>query len=928
VHCLVLRGLSGVVARAWAPQSYLNGVPLTTAPLHDGDILRLGPVELEYIDEARREAAALEAQATSRTSADRALIEEVTRRVQAKLTRRDRRAWKKAARRSIRVARSKIRILKRKLRQAVQQAAASARETSRIALELEQWQQRSSTVPQPDVIAELATLQQALEQARQEQQEQQLLTDLARQDFERALAARTQELHHLQATLRDAERCYFESEQLAQENVVASRAAQEECARLSAQLRDQENALQQKEAILSSRELEYNSLRTEWTTAQTEATQFREALAAREQELATAQGAEAALRAEIVQLTATLQAWQTEHAELPPLTQALQEARAETLRSQAIVSEQAREVAALRDELESARAAWQQQETKLAAEMSRAAELSQSLSATEAVASERGRDLAALAKQHEEVQAQLARMEATTSQLTALAQADAAQWKLQYETLLATQGVDEQSQADASAHQARIAELEQQLNQSEAELLAAQQELTLAQQQLGQREEELRTLQHETTSRMTTLEALVAQLEAQLQTLANQGTERQEAADQQLALQRQEEQAAWSRQLTTLQNQLAQCEAEQQELLDRVAQLTQRLADSDEAVLERDRMLAGIRDEVAQQFELWTAERNEFVAQLDQLRAERDVAAQAPVSQAEVANDLAEDNNLSRAREVVEEVHARSDSETFSAVMAKLEAVGLLQDDPSTSRESHLPETPPQEQGELVAEPLATQASPAAQDDIFATLKAKLLAEADDADEPTAMASAGHAPAHHPNASALPEHASTHHAHGHAAGDGGQDAIEEYMARLLKRVRGESAVCSVTATPSPAPPAPEVLVENLQSAQQIVVPLLDEEEYVPRGAAPEKQVDINALRDIAMTSARQAIDLSAVRSHRQQAILIMFGVLCGTVAGSVLLVYAFKTGTMWAAYTAFPCFGLGLYGMMQRLKLLKRTWAR
>jgi hypothetical protein len=49
MHCLVLCGSRGTVARAWAPNTQLNGHDFTDAPLVGGDRLKIGPIELEVV---------------------------------------------------------------------------------------------------------------------------------------------------------------------------------------------------------------------------------------------------------------------------------------------------------------------------------------------------------------------------------------------------------------------------------------------------------------------------------------------------------------------------------------------------------------------------------------------------------------------------------------------------------------------------------------------------------------------------------------------------------------------------------------------------------------------------------------------------------------------------------------------------------------
>ncbi len=49
VHALILRGPGGVVFRAWAPNSRVNGEPVADAVLEAGDRITIGPIELEVL---------------------------------------------------------------------------------------------------------------------------------------------------------------------------------------------------------------------------------------------------------------------------------------------------------------------------------------------------------------------------------------------------------------------------------------------------------------------------------------------------------------------------------------------------------------------------------------------------------------------------------------------------------------------------------------------------------------------------------------------------------------------------------------------------------------------------------------------------------------------------------------------------------------
>jgi len=49
MHCLVVRGEGSTVARRWSPETRLNGGEFDVAPLSSGDVLSIGPVDLEVV---------------------------------------------------------------------------------------------------------------------------------------------------------------------------------------------------------------------------------------------------------------------------------------------------------------------------------------------------------------------------------------------------------------------------------------------------------------------------------------------------------------------------------------------------------------------------------------------------------------------------------------------------------------------------------------------------------------------------------------------------------------------------------------------------------------------------------------------------------------------------------------------------------------
>ncbi len=52
LHCLIVRGPQATIVRRWSADTRLNGQAFTDAPLHPGDRLSIGPIDLEVLDAA------------------------------------------------------------------------------------------------------------------------------------------------------------------------------------------------------------------------------------------------------------------------------------------------------------------------------------------------------------------------------------------------------------------------------------------------------------------------------------------------------------------------------------------------------------------------------------------------------------------------------------------------------------------------------------------------------------------------------------------------------------------------------------------------------------------------------------------------------------------------------------------------------------
>jgi hypothetical protein len=120
-----------------------------------------------------------------------------------------------------------------------------------------------------------------------------------------------------------------------------------------------------------------------------------------------------------------------------------------------------------------------------------------------------------------------------------------------------------------------------------------------------------------------------------------------------------------------------------------------------------------------------------------------------------------------------------------------------------------------------------------------------------------------------------------------AHGDGGQgESVDDYMARLMQRLRGgegtnQDPVPSTFAgsTPEAATEAPVPdLAAGTPPATDVVEPPapveepIEPPEYKPRNQAPERGADLNALRDLANSSARSAISTHKVKTDGKAAI--------------------------------------------------------
>lgn len=134
-----------------------------------------------------------------------------------------------------------------------------------------------------------------------------------------------------------------------------------------------------------------------------------------------------------------------------------------------------------------------------------------------------------------------------------------------------------------------------------------------------------------------------------------------------------------------------------------------------------------------------------------------------------------------------------------------------------------------------------------------------------------------------------------------AEGDGEEEdaAIAEYLQDLLRRVNGRvpAQTYGKTATPPRVAAEPEIVSEKQDEPvadvpdEQPEPPAADQPpgEYLPSYRAPEKATQLRDMRDLANSTARQAIAVSKTRTLRKLYSALSLSVLCMVVAAALLV---------------------------------------
>jgi len=426
-----------------------------------------------------------------------------------------------------------------------------------------------------------------------------------------------------------------------------------------------------------------------------------------------------------------------------------------------------------------------------------------------------------------------------------------------------------QAQADSADWQ-RLEEERRELSQQRESLAAREEQLGAARYGLAGIEAELKSGREALEAEQARQHAELDQQAARLQQRAlDLDARAQDLADRQSALDLGREQLTQG---------LSTCESRQQQLAASEAELAAQRFEMDagqagraaacEALAAGEAELAAQRNELAAQRDAMAAgqaeleqERTRVQRWADQIQAEADEAARRRQTGGEAAGGLARPEFAGDTTPEVERACTDSDLDDLNgvdSVLSRLVKSGRWRDHLAADGQSQgsQGDSVPSAEREYAASGATVEESPAAQP------------------EPTPASEPGLAPSSPPlvGESECQE----------------EESIETYMERLMQRVRGDSA--------DPARPAimpvlqkqfEELAAEapvqsSAPEAQQPVKPA----EYLPRSQASELSSNLAAMRELAKTAARTAIEHRHQKSDNKQAAFRLLG------AGVVLLVSA------------------------------------
>ena len=152
------------------------------------------------------------------------------------------------------------------------------------------------------------------------------------------------------------------------------------------------------------------------------------------------------------------------------------------------------------------------------------------------------------------------------------------------------------------------------------------------------------------------------------------------------------------------------------------------------------------------------------------------------------------------------------------------------------------------------------------------------------------------------------------------------DSIENYMSRLLKRVRGEDTVVFTSKPDDSAASAgnAENRVSNDTLQTEADEPeAMCEEDYLPRRPAPEWSKDLTAMRELANQTARSAIQTSDSLRERSEVVDRMLVIVAASVIGLMLLLLSNSVFSL-TVFGGLVCFCVAFVWTLKVIKIKRR----
>lgn len=529
----------------------------------------------------------------------------------------------------------------------------------------------------------------------------------------------------------------------------------------------------------------------------------------------------------------------------------------------------------------------------------------------------------------------------------------------------------EQCRQERDALSARVQDLERQLqsaaeshHQIETELLARSESIAAAQgevqelrSQVRQREEDAVLQEQNFTRRIECLEKLARNLEDELQIARanSDALERLEGEKRQLQVEFSSAQQQWSEQRQVLEEQALAAHQRLHEAEDQVGNLRGALSSTQSEVSERDNLLAQMREEVRQQVTAWQTDRNRLQAELDAAlkpavepsqppspeRTEGDLsgaeaellASGSPATQVEwlpeqqspdANGQMDHDGQADRCTEPSDAAESLSQAcddcatpppalelppapvasppVSVNDVLVRLEAAGIWKDEASSDIDEE-----------------ATSCDREASQDVDQAHETVTELKERSSSLPTGLSSFNSAPR------PVFEKAAGSSAAPPPPPGNDDESIEAYMSRLLKRVRGDAVANTFTlqvkaerAAVSEGEPTPLLSQPCVTSK-----PSLEPEQYLPRKSAPELPSEMAAMRELAVHSARQAINHSSQRRFQKKALAVTGAAWFSLASGIGLFAWAWDTGNRlaWAGSIFLLVIGAFLTAWRVNLRL-------